>query len=101
MNRSLVTVLTGFVVASGLAGVPASAGVSIQVFPPAWYIATARPVYYEGHAAYWYGDRWHYRDGREWRSYREEPRYLREYRSHREPERHYYERRHYERERER
>jgi hypothetical protein len=96
MNRSLVTVLTGVVVASSLASVPARAGIEIQIFPPSWFIATSRPVYYEGHAAYWYGNRWHYRDrdrdGWRWRTYDEEPRYLREYRAHREPDRHYYER---------
>jgi hypothetical protein len=90
MNRRFVTTLAGVLLASCLAAAPARAGIEIQIFPPAWFIATARPVYYEGHAAYWYGGRWHYRDGREWRTYREEPRYLREYRSHREPERHYY-----------
>jgi hypothetical protein len=96
MNRSLLTMLTGAVVVSCLASTPVRAGVEIRVFPPSWYIATARPVYYEGHASYWYGDRWHYRDRdrRAWRTYREEPRYLREYRRNREPERHYYEREH-------
>jgi hypothetical protein len=107
MNRSLLTTLTGAVVASCLASTPARAGIEIEIFPPAWYVATARPVYYEGHAAYYYGNRWHYRDrdGRGWRNYREEPRYLREYREHHQPERRYYEReherRHYEREHDR
>jgi hypothetical protein len=94
MNRRLVTTLAGAVVASCLASTPARAGVEIQIFPPSWFIATARPVYYEGHASYWYGNRWHYRDGGRWRSYNDEPRYLREYRGRREPERHYYEREH-------
>jgi hypothetical protein len=107
MNRRLVTALMGAVVASCLTSTPARAGIEIEIFPPAWFIATARPVYYEGHAAYWYGGRWHYREreGRRWRTYDEEPRYLREYRYRREPERHYYEReyehRRWERERER
>jgi hypothetical protein len=90
MNRSLVTMLTGVVVASCLASAPARAGVEIEIFPPAAFIATATPVYFEGHAAYWYGSRWHYREGRSWRIYREEPRFLREYRDHHEFERHFY-----------
>jgi len=94
MNRSIVTVLAGVVVVSCLAVAPARAGVSISIFPPAAFIATSRPVYYEGHATYWYQNRWHYRNGRSWRTYRAEPRYLHEYRSHREPERHYYGYRH-------
>jgi hypothetical protein len=89
MNRSLMTMLMGVVVASCLASAPASAR-EIRIFPPAPFIATATPVYYEGHAAYWYRDSWHYRDGRNWRIYREEPRFLREYRTRREPERHFY-----------
>ena len=90
MNRSLVTMLTGVVVASYLASAPARAGVVVRIFPPAAFMATATPVYFEGHAAYWYRDSWHYRDGRNWRIYREEPRFLREYRTRRAPERHFY-----------
>ena len=51
-------------------------------------------MYYEGHAAYWYGDRWYYRSGREWYEYREEPRYLRDYREHHAHERRFYGRSH-------
>ena len=90
MNRSLLTILAGVVVASCLASAPASAGVVIRIFPPAAFIATTRPVYYENHATYRYGTRWHYRDGRGWHTYRTEPRYLRHYRNDHEPERHYY-----------
>jgi hypothetical protein len=35
-------------------------------YPPDAYIATTEPVYFEGHAAYWYGGRWFYRDGARW-----------------------------------
>jgi hypothetical protein len=43
-------------------------------YPPADYIATVQPVYYEGHAAYWYGNRWYYRDaGGRWGHYDHEP----------------------------
>jgi hypothetical protein len=31
-------------------------------YPPADYIATVEPVYFEGHAAYWYGNRWYHYD---------------------------------------
>jgi hypothetical protein len=93
MNRRLVTMLTGAMVASCLA-LPAGAGVVIQIGPPAYYVATTTPVYYEGHATYWYGNSWRYRDGRTWRSYPREPQYLRDYRSHHESQHHYYGQRH-------
>jgi len=93
MSRSRMTLMMGVLVASCLASTPVRAGIEIEFFPPPVFIATARPVYFEGHAAYWYRNRWHYREGREWRTYREEPRYLREYRTRREPERHFYEHR--------
>lgn len=78
------------VLAAGLHSTPALAQVELRISPPAWFIATNRPVYYEGHASYWYGDRWHYREGRSWRTYRDEPRYLRDHR-----ERHAYARHDY------
>jgi hypothetical protein len=90
MNRSLVRMLTGVLVVSCLAAAPARAGINIQIFPPALFRATTTPVYYEGHASYYYQNRWHYRDGRGWQSYQEEPRYLRDYRSQHEQPRHYY-----------
>jgi hypothetical protein len=42
-------------------------------YPPDSYIATTTPVYYEGHASYWYGGRWYYRDGNHWNHYDREP----------------------------
>jgi hypothetical protein len=42
-------------------------------YPPDAYIATTEPVYFEGHAAYWYGGRWYYRDGARWNHYDREP----------------------------
>jgi hypothetical protein len=42
-------------------------------YPPADYIATVEPVYFEGHAAYWYNNRWYYRDGARWGHYDHEP----------------------------
>jgi len=66
--------------AACLAAVPAQAQVRIQVGVPSWFIATNRPVYYEGRPAYYYGNQWHYRQGRTWHTYREEPRFLRDHR---------------------
>ena len=42
-------------------------------YPPDGYIATTEPVYYEGHATYWYGGNWYYRDGNRWSHYDREP----------------------------
>jgi hypothetical protein len=42
-------------------------------YPPDDFVATTQPVYFEGHAAYWYGNHWYYRDGAHWRSYAHEP----------------------------
>jgi hypothetical protein len=42
-------------------------------YPPDAYIATAEPVYFDGHASYWYGNRWYYRDGGRWNHYDHEP----------------------------
>ena len=100
MTRTLVTMSKGLLcvgaIFSCLASTPAQAQIRIEIFPPAAYIATTAPVYHEGHASYWYRNRWYYRDGRAWRSYHDEPRHLRDYRErrHREPVRHYYGRAH-------
>lgn len=103
MTRTLVTMLKGALcagaVAACLGAAPAQAAqVEIQIGPPRWYVATTRPVYHEGRASYWYGNRWHYREGRNWRTYREEPPYLRQHRQRRhddrQADRHYYGRDH-------
>jgi hypothetical protein len=46
------------------------------VYPPPEYIATAEPVYYEGRPAYWWNNRWYYRNGPGWYYYHNEPAYL-------------------------
>jgi hypothetical protein len=38
-------------------------------YPPDAYIATTQPVYVDGRASYWYGNRWVYRDGGRWNHY--------------------------------
>jgi hypothetical protein len=42
-------------------------------YPSEAYIASTEPVYFEGHASYWYGNRWYYRDGNRWAHYNREP----------------------------
>jgi len=94
MKASKVVVCVGAIITC-VACVPALGQIDVEVGPPAEYIATATPVYFEGRPAYWYGNRWYYRDGPGWHAFREEPRYLGEYRMHhREPARVYYGRAH-------
>lgn len=54
--------------------------VGVYGYPPDSYIAMNAPVYYEGRPAYYYGNRWYYRDGARWGVYGTEPAYLRGYR---------------------
>jgi len=72
--------MTAAAIAGCLAATPAAAQVVVRIFPPAAFVAVNTPVYYEGHATYWYGNQWYYRDGRNWRAYHQEPVYLHEYR---------------------
>ncbi len=45
--------------------------------PPPDVIATITPVYWGGHAAYWWNGGWHFRDAHgAWNHYRGEPSYL-------------------------
>jgi hypothetical protein len=60
-------------------------------YPPDSFIATTTPVYYEGHASYWYGGRWYYRDGSHWSHYDREPAALYQRRSQAPPARRTYE----------
>jgi hypothetical protein len=97
MNKSFKTMLKGVLLAGMAFAGAAAARAQIQVsvgFPGAEFVATAQPVFFEGHAAYWYGGHWYYRDGRAWRYYRDEPVFLRDHRMHHEPERHFYGRAH-------
>jgi hypothetical protein len=72
------------VVAAGLLGVGGSGTASAQIviYPPAAYIATAQPIYFEGRPAYWYNNHWYYRDRGSWGYYHDEPPGLREHREH-------------------
>jgi hypothetical protein len=78
-----------------LRSAPARAQVEVGVEPPPEFIATTAPVYFEGRAAYWYGDRWYYRDGGAWRFYHNEPGFLHDWRGHHDYARHYYGRGHW------
>jgi hypothetical protein len=60
-------------------------------YPPDAYIATTEPVYFDGHASYFYGGRWFYRDGGRWSSYQHEPAELARHRAAGPPVRHSYE----------
>ena len=62
--------------------VPASAQITVTIGVPPAIVATTPPVYYEGRPAYWYNNRWYYRDAhRRWDYYRNEPPYLRTHRT--------------------
>jgi hypothetical protein len=60
--------------------------------PPPEVIATVSPVYFGGHASYWWNGGWHFRDAHGgWNHYRGEPTYLHTWRgSHPVAARHYY-----------
>jgi hypothetical protein len=49
--------------------------------PPAAFIATAAPEYYENRPVYYYNNYWYYRDHGRWSYYRAEPRFLGERRA--------------------
>jgi hypothetical protein len=68
-------------IAFGSAG-EARAQIVVTVAPPAAYIASAQPEYFEGRPVYWYNNSWYYRDHGRWSYYRSEPGYLHERRAH-------------------
>ena len=97
MTRTLVTMFLAALCVGAGGSCLVAADDEVQFddgYPPAVYIATAEPVYFEGHATYWYGNRWYYQDGGAWRSYRAEPARLRESRARHEPARQFYGRAH-------
>jgi hypothetical protein len=71
----------------------AGAQIEVQLSPPDTFVASAEPVYYQGHPAYYYNNHWYYRDeqGR-WNYYHDEPGELRDHRMHAPPARHIEER---------
>jgi hypothetical protein len=81
LTRTLATAVAAVALLSSCFGTVGYYG-EYDASPPAAYIATATPVYYNGYPWYWYGDRWYCREGARWRMYRDEPAYLRDYRVH-------------------
>lgn len=99
MTRSLLTTLKGALSIGAIAGsllcvAPAQAQVTVVVGPPPDFVATTDPVYYDGHADYWYNDQWYYYDGGAWQVYATEPGYLMDWRGHNAFGHHYYGRGH-------
>jgi hypothetical protein len=65
----------------GTSGCAAEVYGDAAYYPDDSFVATADPVYFDGQANYYYGDRWYYRgSGGRWSSYGSEPSYLRAYR---------------------
>ena len=77
LGAAVTAAITGCGVTVGPASPP---GPYYDGYPPDAYIATTTPYYYEGHATYWYGNRWYYRDGGRWSHYEREPSGLRDHR---------------------
>ena len=61
-----------------MAAAPTEAAAQVQVVfePPAAFVATSEPVYFEGRPHYWYNNQWYYRDHGRWSYYRTEPPFL-------------------------
>jgi uncharacterized membrane protein YgcG len=94
MRGGIVMASKGFLIASaiGVLAAVSLTGVSADAQwapPPPEYVATTEPVYYEGHAAYWYGNHWNWRDEHGgWNHYGQEPGFLADHRAHFAPVRH-------------
>jgi hypothetical protein len=90
LSKVLASVVAvGTFAAIAFVAVPASA--QDDDIPPPEVIATLTPVYHEGHAAYWYHNHWHYRDGSgAWAYYHDEPAYLHTWRGSHQFDRRYY-----------
>jgi hypothetical protein len=73
MIRNVVLALGVLATGCGVEVGASYPGGDYDVYPPDAFIATTAPVYFEGHAAYWYGNRWYYRDGNHWNHYDREP----------------------------
>ncbi len=83
MKTSYSKTVRAAVLAVGLTGMfsAGTASAQIVIFPPPAFVATAAPVYYEGHPAYWYNNHWYYRDARGgWGYYHDEPAFLHDHR---------------------
>lgn len=77
----VLTLVTALSLALG-SSTEARAQVVVTIAPPAAYIATSQPEYFEGRPVYYYNNNWYYRDHGRWSYYRREPVYLRDRRAH-------------------
>jgi hypothetical protein len=88
MNRTIATlskILVGATATGTLAAICLLSGPAAAQWapPPPEFVATTEPVYYEGHAAYWYVDHWVWRDEHgAWQRYDHEPAFLADRRAH-------------------
>lgn len=80
MSRVITLVITTAIALGS--STEARAQIVIRVGPPAAYIATSQPEYFEGRPVYWYNNSWYFRDHGRWSYYRREPVYLRDRRAH-------------------
>ena len=80
--RTALLLAIPFALALGTAHEAHAQVVEVVVEPPAAFIATAAPEYYEGRPVYWYNNYWYYRDHGRWGYYRAEPGWLRDRRAH-------------------
>jgi hypothetical protein len=91
MNRITAALSRGLGIASALGALASVSLIGTTALaqwapPPPEYIATTDPVYYEGHATYWYAGHWNWRDPRgAWNHYDHEPPSLADRRSHAPP----------------
>jgi hypothetical protein len=92
MKKTTLAFTKIFVVTAALSVfAPVAIAQDADDYPPPEVVATLTPVYYEGHAAYWWHNQWHYRDGRgAWGRYQAEPRVLHDQRYGHGFDRHYY-----------
>jgi hypothetical protein len=82
MNRAIkvLSVVVPLCAVGALFSADAKAQVVVYGAPPPAVVASYDPVYYNGYAHYYYGNRWYYRDhGGAWRYYDHHP-YLDGYR---------------------
>ena len=87
--KKLMTTL-GITVVFGALALPAIAQDADDDIPPPEVVASLTPVYFEGHPAYFWHNRWHYRDANSrWSYYRAEPQFLHDYRNGHRTEWHY------------
>ena len=83
MNRIAKIMLSAIVPLAAMTAVgthTTSAEAQVVVYPSDAYVASYRPVYYNGYAHYYYNNAWYYRDHGYWHGYAAEPGYLHGYR---------------------